>query len=93
MARDVLQGHGLGATDAASFGFAISPSDTVDEAVITRGIYVGVAGDVVAILDNKSKGSGQSLTFKNVIAGTILPIRARRVDSTNTTATNMIGLY
>ena len=68
---------------------AITPHDTTDfDGFVTRGIYVGGAGDVV-VVDHL----GNAVTFSSVPAGTILPIRARRVNSTSTTATNMVALY
>jgi hypothetical protein len=37
--------------------------------------------------------SGQTVTFVGVAAGSVLPIRVARVNSTNTTATNIVALY
>jgi len=68
---------------------AITPSDTVDLSRVTRGIYVGVSGDV-AIIGEKDNAA---VTFKNAAAGSILPVRAKRVMSTNTTATNLVSLF
>lgn len=45
-------------------------------------------GDIVAV-----RADGTTVMFKSVPAGTELRIRARRVNSTNTTATNMVALY
>lgn len=67
--------------------FAITPSDSTNFNVYARGIYVGVGGDVVVV----SPG-GNAVTYKNVPTGAILPVVALRVNSTNTTATNMVGL-
>jgi len=75
------------AASAESY-FAISKSDTVNFAYVVRGIYVGGTGDVVAVTEG-----GTAVTFSSVPAGTTLPIRAIRVNSTSTTATNMVGLY
>lgn len=50
-------------------------------------IYVGGAGIVVAVMED---GSAQQFT---AVAGEILPIRAKRVNSTTTTATLMQALY
>lgn len=71
-----------GATAAA----AITPSDTTGFGQC-RGIYVGVGGDVVAVVN------GAAVTFKNAPSGAILPVQATRVNSTSTTATNLIALY
>lgn len=65
----------------------ITPHDSTNLSSTTRGVYVGVSGDVVAII------GGSPYTFKNVPAGAILPIAATRVNATNTTATNLIALY
>lgn len=68
--------------------FAITPSDTVNFSRETHGgIYVGGTGDVVAVLYD-----GSTVTFTAVPAGTILPVRAIRVNATGTTATNLVGL-
>lgn len=70
-------------------GFAITPHDTDELAAVTRGVYVGVAGNVVAVLADDSA----EVTFVGCQAGSILPICAKIIKNTNTTATNLIGLY
>ena len=78
---------------AANFA-AVTPSDTdnfnatTTKAALTRGLYVGGAGNVVAVRED-----GTAVTFASVPAGTILPIRCIRVNSTNTTATLIIRLW
>jgi hypothetical protein len=70
----------------ASKFFAITKSDTVNFTQ-EAAIYVGGSGDVVAVgVDDIA------VTFSAVPAGTILPIRAIRVNSTATTATSMVGV-
>lgn len=68
--------------------FAITPSDVTNFSFTVVGIYVGGAGNIVAV-----KPNGNTVTFSGVVAGTVLPIRAIRVNSTSTTATNLVGLY
>jgi hypothetical protein len=68
--------------------FAIVKSDSDNFAYQVRAIYVGGAGNVVVITP-----SGAVVTFSGVPAGSVLPVRAVRVNSTDTTATNMVGLY
>lgn len=69
-------------------GFAITPSDATVFAQPTRGIWVGGLGDLaVTYLD------GSTSVLKAVPAGTELRIRATQVLATNTTATNISGLY
>jgi hypothetical protein len=77
------------ATDPAGALAAITPHDSTSISEF-RGIYVGVGGDVVVV----PPGSGAAaVTFKNAPSGGILPVRGVRVNSTNTTATNMVALY
>lgn len=79
-----------GISDPSSLYAAVTPSDTSDSgefAYVSRALYVGGAGDVVAI-----SPSGASVTFSSVPAGTILPIRAKRIAATGTTATAIVYL-
>lgn len=72
---------------------AITPSDTTDLAQVTRAIHAHGAGsnhDVVVTLANDPDGSSITLA---VSKGDILPIRVKRVWSTGTTATTIVGLY
>ncbi|HWU62074.1 MAG TPA: hypothetical protein VN112_08645 [Ensifer sp.] len=74
-------------TAPAAHAFPITPSDGTSFAETTRAIYCGVAGDVVAIML-----SGAVVTFANVSAGTLLPLRATRIVASGTTASGLIGL-
>lgn len=67
---------------------AVTPSDTIDDPNGPfKAIFVGVGGDIVFVgLDNVA------VTFKNTISGSILPMIGRRINSTNTTATNLVAL-
>ncbi|WP_239024916.1 spike base protein, RCAP_Rcc01079 family [Sphingomonas corticis] len=65
--------------------FAIVPSDTVDLATVPKALYCAVAGNVAL------RGTGNTTITIPVVAGQIVPIRARRVMATGTTAT-MVGL-
>jgi hypothetical protein len=67
----------------------VTPSDSTDLTDTTRAIYVGGAGDVTV---NMLK-TGSAILFKAVPVGTVLPIRAARVKSTGTTATNLTALW
>ena len=81
----------------ASLGFnkavAITPSDTVNFVqqgvtdLLTSGIYVGGAGVVAVVFQD-----GSVVNF-TCIAGQILPVRAKRINSTNTTGTLLVALY
>lgn len=73
----------------AILGVAVTASDSVDFTDgACEGIYVGGAGNVVVVFPGDNE-----VTFNSVPAGTILPVRAIRVNSTSTTATNMVALY
>lgn len=72
----------------SSQAIAVTPSDTVNFASgACRGLYVGGAGNVVAIV------GGVAVTFNGALAGTVLPVAATRVNATSTTATGLIALY
>lgn len=78
-------------SNPASEALAVTPSDSdADWDPVPRGLYIGGAGDVTV----KMMGSnGNVVTFTAVPAGTILPIRARRVNSTGTTATAIVRIW
>lgn len=84
---DIFATVGSGLDSPASKAFAITPNTDNDLAIFTRGIYVGGAGNVIAILVDDTA----AVTFTAVPAGSILPIRARRVLATST-ATTMVGM-
>lgn len=76
-----------GASNPATDFFAITPHDSNNEAAAFRAVYVGVAGDVAIVSAN-----GNVATFKNAQAGSVIPVEGVRVNTTNTTATDLIGL-
>jgi hypothetical protein len=65
---------------------AITPADS-DLVAPVRALYIGGVGNVTI-----NDTGGGSVTFVAVPTGTILPVMARRVWSTGTTATNIVGL-
>jgi len=65
---------------------AVTPSDSADLARVTDGIWVGTGGNLVAVMQNNT-----TMTFA-VPSGGWLPIVARRINSTNTTATGIVAL-
>jgi len=84
MAKVTVQG------DKAGKAAAVTPSDT-ENIVPTNGIYVGAAGDLEITLENMA--DGESIVFKGLVAGMIHPIRAKRIWTANTTATDIIAVY
>ncbi len=68
---------------------AIIPHDANDLPDLPKAIYVGGGGDVALM----AVGDTTARVFKMAPAGSILPIRVRRVLATGTTATSLIALY
>jgi len=82
MPIDALQGYNA---------YAVTPADGSNiSGAAERGflIYVGVAGDISV----DTIGGQTAVVFKNMAAGTILPVRVVRVRSTSTTATNLVAI-
>ena len=77
---------GLSPDSCAGSAVAITTANS-DLAHPVRSLYVGGAGNVRVTTVN-----GQDVTFVGVQAGTILPISVKRVWSTSTTATSIVGL-
>ena len=87
MADDLYDG--LDDIDApANAAAAVTTSNTVDLTYTTRGLYIGVSGDVIVHM----RGQSTSVTFTGAPVG-ILPIRVDRVLATGTTATNIVALW
>ena len=86
---DKYNSAGDGLLASARDAFAITPSDSTDLVDIPKAIYVGATGNVVALLVDDTS----SVTFVGVQAGTILPIRPKRVFATGTTASSLVALY
>jgi|TARA_R110001599_G_scaffold23649_2_gene86426 hypothetical protein len=78
----------------------ITPSDTISSATKLGGValYVGTAGDVKVIIQNKTAAGGgppdanDAVTFKNVGNGCFLPVICDYVIATGTGATNILSI-
>jgi hypothetical protein len=68
--------------------FALTPSDanTYEHAIT---VWVGGAGNVTLLPANGEP----AVTFAGVLAGSVLPVRARGVMATGTTATALVAVY
>ena len=65
---------------------AVTPHDSTNLSNVTRALWVGVSGDIsVEMFD-----VGTAIVFKNVQG--LLPVRATRINSTATTATDIVAL-
>lgn len=71
----------------ATEAVAITPSDSATLKP-TKGLYVGVSGNVSVVLEG-----GSAVVFTNLASGMIHPIAVKQVKSTNTTATNILAVY
>jgi hypothetical protein len=72
----------------------VTPSDTVDltdsanQPVIAQALYVGGAGNVVFVMPD-----GVTVLVTAPPVGSILPIKFKRINATNTTATLLVALW
>jgi len=78
----------ISSSSTATEAYEITPDDDNDLAVPTRGIYVGVSGDLK--VDMVDVGT---VTFVELASGMIHSISAKRVYSTGTDAASILGLY
>jgi hypothetical protein len=72
----------------ADHAAAVTPSDTVQLAYVTKRLWVGGAGNVTLITVG-----GETVEYAAVPAGTYLRVRAAQVNATGTTATNIVAEY
>jgi len=72
----------------AADAVAVTPSDSVNLTVFGRALYVGVGGNITVVML-----AGTVVLFTAVPAGTVLPIRVRRVNATGTTATSIVSIW
>lgn len=73
--------------DLYNRGAAITPSDTANESNPFDAIHVGGAGTIVVVLE-----TGETVTLVGCLAGHVYRVRGIRVNSTSTTASNLVGL-
>lgn len=80
--------QGIYGLSSPSHAFAITPDDTNQLAQTIRAIYVGVAGDVEAVMADDSV----AVLLKALPVG-VHYLAIKQVKQTNTTATNLLGMY
>jgi hypothetical protein len=80
-------GQQSGPVCAAGRGVVLTPSDSVDVVNTTIALWVGGAGAV-----NVDLADGGTVLISGIPAGTLLPIRVKRLRATSTTATLIVGL-
>lgn len=76
----------------AGYAWAVTKDDTNDLSKHARAIYVGGAGDLAVQAFDPSTNKLANVTFVGLAAGTLLPVRTKRVLATGTTATSIVAL-
>ena len=80
--------YGSGNAGPVSRFAAVTKSDTVDlPGGVAKGLYVGVSGDVVVV------GCDDNAVIFRALAVGYHPLITKRVNSTGTTATDIVALY
>lgn len=67
---------------------AVTPHDTNELTFIAKALYVGTGGNIAMIAQEDSA----AVTLTAVAAGSIIPVRAKIVLATGTTASNIVAL-
>jgi hypothetical protein len=67
---------------------AVTPSDTVDLAVVAKGFYVGAVGNVTVIT-----AGGDTILFTAPALGGVHRIAVSRIKATGTTATGIVAVW
>lgn len=80
--------HNPALDSPATRAFAVTPDDGNDLSFVTRALYVGTTGNVAVVT-----AGDDTVTFSSVPAGAVLPVRAKRIRSTGTTAGNIVGMW
>lgn len=80
--KSVIQG--------ASGCFLITPHDTNELTKVTRGLSFAAAGAIAVVMEN---GDDVIIPAGALAAGIIHPIKIKKIKSTGTTATSLVGWY
>jgi len=86
---DFFKDHMTGLDSPARNAAAITPSDETPLANTTRAIYIGTGGDLSVVMQS----GGLAVTFPGVPDGSILPVCVDQVNSTGTTASDLVGMW
>lgn len=84
---DRFDSYTEGLTSPATHGFTVTPSDSEALTETCRALYIGSTGDLAGRFSD-----GTEVTFSNIVAGTILPVRVTHVLATGTTAADIVAL-
>jgi hypothetical protein len=69
--------------------YSVTPSDTTVLTPLPRALYIGAAGNIAIVAEDNTA----AVVFVAVSAGQTLAVRAKKVMSTGTTATNIVAMY
>lgn len=84
---DHFESHAQGLTSPAYHAQPVTPSDTTVLERTSRAVYVGMAGSLKVEM-----ASGDVVILNSVLAGSVYPLRVRRVYATGTTAADIVSL-
>ena len=84
---DTFKNYASRLDSPASNAMEVTENDSTDLSNISRAVYIGGDGDLTVEM-----AGGQVVAFTGLLAGTLLPIRVKKV-KTATTATNVVVLY
>lgn len=84
---DRFESFSPGLTGPATDALALTPNDAADLPLVGRALYVGGGGDLRLVTSG-----GSDVLLRGVAGGSVLPVRARRVMATGTTATHLVSL-
>jgi len=82
--------HSADQLQSAVGAFAVTPSDSVDLAQVTRAIFV--RGSATLVDMKVTMVDGSIVTLLGLATGVAHPLQVRRVWATSTTATGIVGL-
>lgn len=85
---DRYSGSGDDLLAPASHAAAVTPADAADLPTASKRLWIGTGGAVALVTVG-----GDTVTYAAVPSGTYLQVRAARVKSTGTTASNIIAEY
>ena len=86
---DQFQSHADQVSAPARRVVAVTPHDSNPLGDVAKALYVGTAGHVAL----RAIDSSTDAVFKNVPAGTVLPVRASHVRATGTSAAALVALF
>ncbi|AJE45422.1 spike base protein, RCAP_Rcc01079 family [Celeribacter indicus] len=89
MPSDKFMHQAAGLTAPARNAFPVTASDTADLPHVTRGLYLGGGGSVTLLL----AGDDSPVTFGNMAAGVVHPLRVKRVLASGLTASGLVGIF